>query len=138
MQEYSLFSHVGVFQDVYIDEERLLMFTHTTQKQSPFLQQAFNMETKVKDHGIVKLTSLFVFPKQTVDKNLSSQCKQHPTIKGEVTDESGRFIACRNIQESQQLVPELSQFTILFPCRNSGSAYNNRAFYYRDVQIMGE
>lgn len=68
MQEYSLFSHVGVFQDVYIDEERLLMFTHTTQKQSPFLQQAFNMETKVKDHGIVKLTSLFVFPKQTVDK----------------------------------------------------------------------
>lgn len=68
MQEYSLFSHVGVFQDVYIDEERLLMFTHTTQKQSPFLQQAFDMETKVKDHGIVKLTSLFVFPKQTVDK----------------------------------------------------------------------
>lgn len=58
VQEYSLFSHVGVFQDVYIDEERLLMFTHTTQKQSPFLQQAFNMETKVKDHDMA--THVFI------------------------------------------------------------------------------
>lgn len=30
LQKYSLFSHAGVFQDVHIDEERLLMFAHPT------------------------------------------------------------------------------------------------------------
>lgn len=40
------------------------------------------------------------------------------TIKGKVTDKSGWFIACRNIQERQQLVSELSQITFLLPCSN--------------------
>ena len=48
LQNYSLFSHASVFQDVHIDEERLLVFTHPTQKQSPFLQQALETENKVK------------------------------------------------------------------------------------------
>lgn len=47
-QKNSLFSHVGVSQDVHIDEERLLVFTHPTQKQSPFLQQALEIENEVK------------------------------------------------------------------------------------------
>ncbi|TNN28996.1 hypothetical protein EYF80_060856 [Liparis tanakae] len=37
-------SHAGVFQDVHVDEERLLVFTHPTQEQSPLLQQAFRGE----------------------------------------------------------------------------------------------
>lgn len=37
---HSLLSHAGVFQDVHVDEERLLVFTHPAQEQSPLLQQA--------------------------------------------------------------------------------------------------
>lgn len=48
MQKYSLFCHAGVFQDVHIDEQRLLMFAHPTQKQRAFLQQALEMENTVK------------------------------------------------------------------------------------------
>lgn len=48
LQKNSLFSHVGVFQDVYIDEQRLLVFAHSTQKQRTFLQQALKVENKVK------------------------------------------------------------------------------------------
>lgn len=48
LQQYSLFSHAGVFQDVHVDEERLLVFTHPTQKQSSLLQQALGVENKVK------------------------------------------------------------------------------------------
>lgn len=37
---YSLFSHVCVFEDVDVDEERLLVFAHPPQQLSSFLQQA--------------------------------------------------------------------------------------------------
>lgn len=47
------------------------------------------------------------------------------TIKGKVTDESGWFIAGRNIQERQQLVPVLSQITFLLPRSNSWNPYNS-------------
>lgn len=44
----SLFGHAGVFQDVHVDEERLLVFAHPTQQQRAFLQQAFGDGNKVK------------------------------------------------------------------------------------------
>lgn len=48
------------------------------------------------------------------------------TIEGEVTDESGRFIAGRNVQERQQLVPVLSQIAVLLPRSNSWNSYNKQ------------
>lgn len=46
LQADSLLSHVCVFKDVHVDEERLLVFTHPAQKQSSLLQEALGMENK--------------------------------------------------------------------------------------------
>lgn len=45
---HSLLSHAGVFQDVHVDEERLLVFAHPTQQQCSLLQQACGTENAKK------------------------------------------------------------------------------------------
>lgn len=51
------------------------------------------------------------------------------TIKGKVTDESCWFIAGRNVQEGQQLVPELSQLTFLLPGSDGYDPYDSAELY---------
>lgn len=47
-QKYSLLRHAGVFQNVHIDEQCLLVFAHPTQKQRTFLQQPLETQSSIK------------------------------------------------------------------------------------------
>lgn len=57
------------------------------------------------------------------------EVKSAPTVEGKVTDESGRLVAGGNIQERQQLVPELAQFAALLPRCNSWNPCSNREIF---------
>lgn len=58
------------------------------------------------------------------------------TVKGKVTDESGWFVAGRNIQERQQLVPELTQITVLLPRSNSWNSYNSTEVLMQSLNLQ--
>lgn len=49
VQHNPLFSHAGVFQDVHVDQQGLLVFSHPAQKQRALLQQASGRKSKVSD-----------------------------------------------------------------------------------------
>lgn len=123
---HSLFSHAGVFQDVHIDEESLLVFAHSTQKQSPLLQQASGGRKTRSGFTHLKYVS-------SCSKSASTTgniCTRYGglTIKGKVTDEPGWFIAGGSFQEKEQLGPELAQISVLLPRSNSWNSYSSRGF----------
>lgn len=51
-QQNSLFSHAGVFEDVHVDQQGLLVFTHPAQEQRSLLQQAWLRKSEVRDSGV--------------------------------------------------------------------------------------
>lgn len=124
---------------MHVDEERLLVFAHPPQQQRPLLQQAW--QGKHTRSLRCSEQNTFYNPAETLSdvstsvhevicvsegSSISEVSKSYATrrevgvtpfltIKGKVTDESRWFVAGRNIEKGQQLVPELSQVSLLLP-----------------------